>query len=307
MPFLAEDVVRTGEQYLQRLPKMRDELGFRLLVDTREKAEVKERFSQYAEQVALPAGDIWILLNGRLVYVFERKRLSDFSSSISDRTKKQLWAIKQLPIARERIWYLLEKDPSGTTKRWLKPRSALVGAQVNLLARDGIGTTRTDGLLDTVYYVLKLCLSIAKHAAWHLDECVGRFPVIDPTTFDPETTGYDQLAHRRCSAGAGTRADEFVEAKLAHVCKKAVIDQRSCFVAQLAQVPGVTAKRARQVVGLYPSWIELVAAVASETKEGVHTRIAELVDDEELQQSSKKRRRRFGPALATKLLDLNGL
>ena len=305
---LDEDIAKCQASLEKLLPIAREESGLRFIVDTREKQDVRDALGILGQdQCALQAGDMCIMLYGRLVYVFERKRKSDFSGSITDRTKKQLFKLTRLPVARERLFYLLEEDPPETTKQYLLPRTTLVGAQVNLQARDGISVVRTDSLQDTVLYMCKLMLSIMKHASFHVSE-ISRFPPFDPASWNPQEDAWDQLEHRVCSSVAAEAAavevvqqddnetpeeaairkrkqehtpseQSWVEAQLRHnhVSKEMkIVNPRTCFLVQLAQIPGVTLQKARVVYNQYGSWMGLFRSIRRQGRPAIVKELANL-------------------------------
>jgi ERCC4-type nuclease len=62
-------------------------------------------------QRSLPSGDYWFVCNDVLLYVFERKSLSDYNGCLDDpRYSDQLFRLCHLPLPRDQITYLLENE-----------------------------------------------------------------------------------------------------------------------------------------------------------------------------------------------------
>jgi hypothetical protein len=155
-------------------------------IDTRERrnddlrASLATGANAIAEVRTLAAGDLWITLDGRLLYLFERKSLQDLSNSIGGRTAMQKFKQKGMLLDSWRVVYLIEGQERS---RYMKGESSLVGAQVDNMVRDRQCNCYTLSSLGTVFYVLKTLLKCYEHADYWADS-LQRFPACD-TSFDP--------------------------------------------------------------------------------------------------------------------------
>lgn len=84
-----------------------------LLVDAEEPFGLRDFFLKSGlnvEQTRLPVGDYWLIYDGHLLFVFERKTLGDINGAIFRRHAAQYWCLCQLPLPRENINYLVVRQ-----------------------------------------------------------------------------------------------------------------------------------------------------------------------------------------------------
>jgi len=100
---------------------------------------------------ALDIGDIQIKRGDDILVLIERKTVSDLKSSICDgRAKEQKARIMGSGIPIERILYLIEGNIST------EKQVSLLGSIINTQFRDGIKVYKTESILETSLFVVKL-------------------------------------------------------------------------------------------------------------------------------------------------------
>lgn len=272
-----QDIQAALQKLETLLPIMRRDLGFELFFDTRERVQVlKDLLGSISKVKTLPAGDVWIVLYGKLLFVIERKSTVDLSSSVDGRTPMQKFKLKSLPIPDSRLVYLIEKSPTSSQAFQLD-RNSIVGAQSNMIVLDHMNVWNTDGPLDTVFWFLKLVGKIYEHASTWKEELAGmpRYETAFEEAAPATTTGGDDKTARDVQAEHRVLLDkakyerEYVAArcKAAAVRKTVTSTQRTVFAQQLCAVKGITVTKALIIAGAYPSWLDL-AALAKSDKDG---------------------------------------
>lgn len=84
-----------------------------LLVDAKEPFFLRNFFltsGLNVQQVELPVGDYWLIYDGYLLHVYERKALGDLNGAFFNRHDAQYWCLCQLPLPRENINYLVVRQ-----------------------------------------------------------------------------------------------------------------------------------------------------------------------------------------------------
>jgi ERCC4-type nuclease len=233
---------------------------------------------------ALRAGDIWIVLNGKLLLIIERKEIQDLSASIGKRSKEQKFKLRQMPIDSWRIVYLIEGDRHT---RFMKARTAIVGAQANILLRDKMTLLHTKSALDTVYVLLKLYVKAHEHAGeW--TETLARFPeinenfnplaeqtqiAVNPPALQPKSGNHPAIVSCPAISTSTSTSQQskpkpqFSDTELQFVQsystkKQNVENQRTCYLAQLRCIRQMSLPKACAIAARYPTMVQLVAFLA---------------------------------------------
>jgi ERCC4-type nuclease len=158
--------------------------------------------------------------------VFERKTGADLSASLKDgryKEQKQRLLANYIP---SHITYIIENKSTCTLSK-----STYDGVICNTLYRDGIHIMFTDGIQDTTDF---LCVVASKVAA-------------DPLKYLKVEGKSDDYIH--CVKIKSKRSDN--------------IDQKTCYLMQLGQIPGVSSRIAGEIATLYPSMSSLIQALQS--------------------------------------------
>lgn len=214
-----------------------------LVLDTREgDLQVALKTTGIAFTVEqLMIGDIAFRRDGQNVLLLERKTLRDLASSLSDaRYKEQKMRLIEYSQANNfPILYIfesfnpesyttyLEKTPD-TTRR--PDYSTLISCLLHTTVRDRIFTYVTRDLLDTVDVLRRI---------WR---CMEKYP--------------GQFNGRIIGSREGN--DEWVDH--VKIKKAANNDPQTCYIMQLATIPGISRIAAKEIAGIYPSWRTLIAA-----------------------------------------------
>lgn len=159
----------------------------KLLCSSAEKEEITSEFDGFAEFTHLHSGDFWIMLDGKLLYLFERKTYADFLASFSDgRWSEQKFKMSMMPIDRDRTYYLIEDSQKLDSDKFNNKRANIVGGELNLVVRDGRRIIRTMNVNETLYFMLYYVLKTYEFAEECLEH-VKDYPEID-SSFDPIKT-----------------------------------------------------------------------------------------------------------------------
>lgn len=136
--------------------------------------------SQVIVQKSLPTGDYWFVCNNLLVYVLERKSLSDYNGCLDDpRYRDQLFRLCQLPIPRDHVTYLLENENEGKIQHY-KGKSRILFELRKLKIQYGIDVDWTMSGMETLFYIFGTLRLMCRH--WErIVEDVHEFFQIDPT------------------------------------------------------------------------------------------------------------------------------
>lgn len=147
------------------------------------------------QQKNLRVGDLWILIDGIVAYIFERKTISDAIASVGERSHHQKFGIQCFPIPAHRVLYLYEgqmitpktkaphQNHSPNGRKGASQYSILVASQVNSVVRDGLGRINTSHKRETIYYWFMYALKVIEFADKTLDE-LKAYPKT-PADFNP--------------------------------------------------------------------------------------------------------------------------
>ncbi len=220
-----------------------------LVLDTREHGLIPLLSSATVQQ--LPVGDAWVCdPSGNTLVVVERKTTADFEASFLDgRYREQRTRLLAYCAEHKaRALYLLEGGVDG--RRRTLGRDALQKLLHRLMLRYGVAIWHTTSLEDTAQTLMLLTAQVTE----------------DAKVFDAETVSYTDVNK---------------------ISKKSNQEDPKVFAsACLQQCPGVSAKAADALLGVFPTLTEIMAA------------------DEPSLANVKVGARKLGPAVAKRLWGL---
>lgn len=210
-----------------------------LLIDTREAKLiplVTQRLSGDDEHIVrvvpLEIGDVEIRHSDPdFRIIIERKSERDLGASLKDGRYHEQKARILATIPAHHCIYLIENNfrptwASGASSAC--STSAYHGAILHTMFRDGIHVAITENVRDTADWVVAI-----------FEKCKA-----NPSKF------VDQ-----------SRNESYVSCAKIKTKKLDNVDKETCFLMQLGQIPGVSAKLAQAIAGTYPSWRRLIAAI----------------------------------------------
>ena len=146
-----------------------------LKLDNRE-GKLKELFEEEKISVVyenLAHGDIQILADDVIIFLFERKTISDLIASIKDgRYKNQKYMLDQSGFTTDQIFYIIE----GSVK-WESTSSvnkSVNGAIINTLIRDKIGIFHTKDIATTFSLIKNIFDRVSKDPEKYLSRSTER-------------------------------------------------------------------------------------------------------------------------------------
>ena len=178
--------------------------------------------------VNLDVGDINIKINDKLIYIIERKAVNDLISSIkTSRYQEQKIRIKSTKVP---ALYIIEGNinynNSNDSINGLKI-TQLQGVFTSLLLKDNIPYLMTKSIQDTydyLIYIIKKVLSL-----YYKKD-------INENNENINNNEYSKTIKMR---------------------KKDNMDQKTCFIAQLMLIPGISHNIAQEITKHYKSWFDL--------------------------------------------------
>ena len=175
-------------------------------------------------------GDIHITYNNSLTHIFERKTLADLQASILDGRYKEQKARLLSNISQKYITYIIEGDNILSSNVYAKNKSMIQGAYLHTMFRDNIRILYTKNIVETTTLILLISTKI-------LDK--------------PDKFIYEEYTADKCYT-------DFVKLK-----KKKIdnIDQRTCFVMQLSQIPMISNVIAKNIYTKYKSMGNLIQSL----------------------------------------------
>jgi len=201
-----------------------------LKLDNRE-GKLKELFEEEKISVVyenLAHGDIQILADDVIIFLFERKTISDLIASIKDgRYKNQKYMLDQSGFTTDQIFYIIE----GSVK-WESTSSvnkSVNGAIINTLIRDKIGIFHTKDIATTFSLIKNIFDRVSKDPEKYLSRSTERqivtLSINDKTTPD------------------------------------------KCFINMLCQIPTISEKTATAIKNKFGSMKDLISEMTDKTKE----------------------------------------
>ena len=208
----------------------------RWLLDTRERdlSDLLTSHSFSFETKALDVGDMQILdvLSNEILFLFERKTLSDLSSSITDgRYKEQKQRLLHAISSRTKKIYVIEGDDMSD---FHLDKSVFEGVMINTVIRDGIMIYRTKDLEET----MNMMKHIQKNVEDHYEEIMEGF--------------------------LGIPNEKEVEYQVFKTVKKENMTEKVVFRAMLCMIPQVSNTIADVLVEKYENMEQMIIEIREE-------------------------------------------
>ena len=161
-------------------------------------------------------------------YIFERKTINDLISSIHDGRYREQKARMIDNYDNKRITYIIEGDDILSSKTYNKSK-VLQSTYLNILFRDNIRLVFTKNVNETATLILSLSIKIIEN------------PENFNNISNNNTTYTDNLKLK----------------------KKKIenIDEKTCYLMQLSQIPYISNTIAKNISNIYPSMTSLILAL----------------------------------------------
>ena len=183
----------------------------------------RTELAQPHETLPLDIGDILIAST-----TFERKTIADLKASVTDgRYREQKKRAMSNGIA---LIYIIEGDPVG----YSDSDKMLTGCIVNTLVRDRIPIVFTKSLDETADFVVCLVKRVVADP--------GKYTIATADPSAPDASAADVSAQD---------ASSFEYTSIICLKKKENINPESCLLLQLACIPGISAKKARDLLATH--------------------------------------------------------
>lgn len=216
-----------------------------ILVDSRE-AKLKKYFisgnrtnkDAMISFQGLDIGDVQLINSetNEIVYIIERKSISDFYSSINDgRYREQKARILGSVKNKASVAYIVEGNVLDTSLNLNELQRRIVQAAiVNLQLRDKITVYRTSNSVETGMYVDLLHKKLTENPEW-----VSNMETQAQSIENSPSPGYNHLVK---------------------TAKRENLTPEICQKVQLAQIPGVSASIADVILSEYNSLVNLISS-----------------------------------------------
>lgn len=272
-----------------------------VVVDTRERKQdflsrVLERLPCVSRR-ALPCGDVWILVNGRVAFAIERKQLDDLLNSIKDpRMVTQKAGLYQLPVNdTTQLMYLIEELPDETqfyttTEDALKSldtvseaKSAtsrgmveLYGSIGDLIVRDWLSVLVSHSKAHSVVLILELVWKSIEHWESVLKMTSGQASVDasflqHPDEAERRHDAYQSSLRKRKALSEDSEWLTHVERRFVDVaCSlnetvKRGHNPRTAYVTLLSSIERVSRSRAEAIASVFPTLHGLLEFIHDES------------------------------------------
>jgi len=169
-------------------------------------------------------GDIHIKFND-IFYIFERKTVPDLQSSIQDGRYREQKARMLSQTTQNNISYIIEGDDIISSRLYSKNKSMIQGAYLHTMFRDNIRILFTKNTMDTATFLLSLCVKI----------------IDNPKKFQNENS---EIQYTDCIKLKKKKIEN--------------IDQYTCYIMQLSQIPHISNIIAKNIAKTYPNMVCLI-------------------------------------------------
>lgn len=176
----------------------------------------------------LDIGDIHIKYND-ILYIFERKTVKDLISSIHDGRYREQKARMLSLYNTTQLSYIIEEDDVVSSKIYSN-KSAIQGAYINTMFRDNIRVLFTKNICETTTLLLSIAVKI----------------IDNPKKFI-----------------SGNEAGETCYTDYIKLKKKKIdnIDESTCYIMQLSQIPHISNVIAKNIAKIYPTMPNLITSL----------------------------------------------
>ena len=209
-----------------------------IIVDIREDSLYNDIFDRdldiYKDKIdivkaSLDIGDIHIKYND-ILYIFERKTVKDLISSIHDGRYREQKA-RMLSIYNTiQLSYIIEEDDVISSKIYSN-KSAIQGAYINTMFRDNIRILFTKKISETATLLLSIAVKIIENPK--------RFISAENAQGDACYTDYIKLKKKKIEN----------------------IDEETCYIMQLSQIPHISNIIAKNIAKIYPTMPNLITSL----------------------------------------------
>lgn len=301
---------------------------FNLYVDSAEPEQLRHalthdlhdgELSQVIVQKSLPAGDYWFVCNDMLVYVLERKALSDYNGCLDDpRYLDQLFRLCQLPIPRDHVTYLLEHEDEQKIQHY-KGKNRILFELRKLKIQYGIDVDWTMSGMETLFYIFSTLRLLCRHWERIVEEIREFFQVEDNKESLPLVTDIlnNNNNNKKEKKKKEEEKQEEKEVKVVvqegpirkvrpsilddycnftKLSKKGNDTPENLFHNQISSIRGMGKSKAAALIARFPSYKSLVNFL---DVHGTDETIQVLTS---LQCQGRKRTQNFGPILAKKVI-----
>ena len=206
-----------------------------IIIDSREQKLYEDIISRdldvYTDKIniqykTIDLGDIHIIYND-IVLIFERKTISDLQSSIQDGRYREQKSRMLANYKPEILSYIIEGDNILSTRSYNKSKM-LQGAYINTMFRDNIIVIYTKDINETTTLLLTIAVKI-------LD---------NPDNFREKRNNLEYTDNIKLK-------------------KKKIenIDEHTCYIMQLSQIPHISNIIAKNIANIYPNMPTLIKSL----------------------------------------------
>jgi len=176
----------------------------------------------------LDIGDVHIKYND-ILYIFERKTVKDLISSIHDGRYREQKA-RMLSIYNTiQLSYIIEEDEVISSKIYSN-KSVIQGAYINTMFRDNIRVLFTKKISETATLILSIAVKIIENPK--------KFISVNARE-EPCYTDYIKLKKKKIDN----------------------IDEDTCYIMQLSQIPHISNIIAKNIAKIYPTMPNLITSL----------------------------------------------
>lgn len=208
-----------------------------IIIDIREDSLYADIFDRdldiYKDKIditkaSLDIGDIHIKYND-ILYIFERKTVKDLISSIHDGRYREQKARMLSIYNTTQLSYIIEEDDVVSSKIYSN-KSTIQGAYINTMFRDNIRVLFTKNICETATLLLSIAVKI----------------IDNPKKFI-----------------SGNEAGETCYTDYIKLKKKKIdnIDESTCYIMQLSQIPHISNVIAKNIAKIYPTMPNLIMSL----------------------------------------------
>ncbi len=218
------------------------------IIDTRERdiCELFNKQSVHFEIKALDVGDMHIvdIESNEILFLFERKTLSDLSSSITDgRYKEQKQRLLHSLHSRTKKIYIIEGDDMSD---FHLDKSVFEGVMINTVVRDGIMIYRTKNIEETIH----MMIHIKKNIEDHYDEIMENF--------------------------LGIPNEKEIEYQVFKTVKKENMTEKVVFRAMLSMIPQISNTIADVLIDKYENMERMILEIREDDSSEMIKKISEM-------------------------------
>lgn len=172
-------------------------------------------------------GDIHIIYND-IFFIFERKTTGDLQSSIQDGRYKEQKTRMLANYTQRQISYIIEGDDVLSSRTYNKSRM-LQGAYLHTMFRDNIRVLYTKNINETSTLILTIATKILDNPQYFIDN------------------GEKETDYTSCIKLKKKKIEN--------------IDENTCYIMQLSQIPYISNVIAKNIASVYPNMVSLIDAL----------------------------------------------